>query len=94
MSYKKIQIKWVTINQIRLRQSLDIHTIQHKKYLKWTTEFEYDGLKLPILITYKVISSHLDILKDNSTCDYSYTYYTLAHLSIGADCWYWSLKSF
>ena len=35
MSYKKIQIKWVAINQIRLREPLEMQTIQHEKNLKW-----------------------------------------------------------
>ena len=67
-----------TINQIRLKKPLEIHTIQPKKYLKWTSEFEYNGHKKLIINTYSH-SSHIDILKDNSTTDYSYTYNILSH---------------
>ena len=34
----KIQIMWVKINQIRLINPLEIQTVQHKEYLKWTNE--------------------------------------------------------
>ena len=49
MRYKKIQIKRVTLNQIWLREPLEIQTIQPTKYLKWTTEFEYNGHELRII---------------------------------------------
>ena len=51
----KIQITRVTINRIRLREPLEVQTIQHQNYLKWTYEFRYDGQILPMLINYKVI---------------------------------------
>ena len=69
---QKIQIGRATINQIRLREPLEIQTIQNKMYMKWTTEFEYNGNLL-----HNYMQSHsslLDILKDNFTYDYSYTY--------------------
>ena len=43
------------INQIRLRELLEIQTIQPEKYLKFSDEFGYAGHILPILISYKVI---------------------------------------
>ena len=43
------------INQIRLREPLEIQTIQPKKYMKYAIEFRYDGQMLPILINYMVI---------------------------------------
>ena len=52
---------------------LEIQTIQPTKYLKLTTEFEYNGHELLIHINYSQ-SSHLDILKDNSNYSHSYTY--------------------
>ena len=73
MSYKKCKLKQSYLNQIWLREPLEILTIQPTKYLKWTTEFEYNGHELLIHINYSQ-SSHLDILKDNSTYSYSYTY--------------------
>ena len=48
-------MKWVAINQLRLRKPLVILTIQPKKYLKWTAEFQHNGNKLHILINYEVI---------------------------------------
>ena len=61
-------------------------------YLKWTNELGYDGHTLPKLMNYKVIrSSHIDILRNNSIFDYSYTYNILSHLSISGDCRYASL---
>ena len=47
--------KYITsakINQIRLRQPLEIQKIQPEKYLKYTNEFGYDSHMLPILINY------------------------------------------
>ena len=55
--------KWVIINQVKLREPLEIQTIQLKKYLKWTSAFEYNGHKLPILITLKVIRHTLTYWK-------------------------------
>ena len=52
----KIQITWVKINQIRLREPLEIRTIRPKKYWKWTNELGYDGHMPPILINYNVFS--------------------------------------
>ena len=43
------------MGQIRLREPLEIQTIQAKKYLKLTNELGYDGHMLPILINYNVI---------------------------------------
>ena len=34
ISHKKIQVKQVAINKIRLRETLEIQTIQPNKYLK------------------------------------------------------------
>ena len=50
----KIKITGAEINKIRLREPLEIHTIQSKKCLKLTNELGYDGHMLPILINYKV----------------------------------------
>ena len=51
--------------------------MQPKKYFKWTTECECNGHKLPmvavVISCWQSHSSRLDILKDNSTYDYSYT---------------------
>ena len=38
-----------------IREPLEIQTIQHEKYLKWTNELGYDGHMLHILMDYKVI---------------------------------------
>ena len=46
----EIQIPWVTINQIRLREPFEIQTIQPKKYLTFTNELENNGHMLPTLI--------------------------------------------
>ena len=54
MSYKNI-ITCAKINQIRLREPLEIQTIQPKKSMKYTKEFGYAGHMLPILIDYMVI---------------------------------------
>ena len=56
MSYKNI-ITWAKINQIRLREPLEIQTIQPKKYMKYAKEFGYAGhmLVLPILNNYMLI---------------------------------------
>ena len=54
MSNKDI-ITWAKINQIRLREPLDIQTVQPKKYMKYAKEFGYAGQMLPILINYMVI---------------------------------------
>ena len=43
------------ITKNRLREPLQIQTIQDKKYLKQTDELEYNGHILPIQINYKVI---------------------------------------
>ena len=43
------------INQIRLREPLEIQTIQPEKYLKYSNQFGYAGHILPILISYKVV---------------------------------------
>ena len=50
-------------------------------------ELEHNCHMLPILIYYEVIrhNPHVDILKDNSTYDYSYTYHIVSHLSISGD---------
>ena len=53
---------WVTINQIRLREQLEIQTIQPKNDM-WTNELEYNGHMLQILINYKVIPHTLTYLK-------------------------------
>ena len=50
-----MQITCANINQIRLREPLEIQTIHPKKYLKLTNELGYDGHMLPILINYKVV---------------------------------------
>ena len=44
---------------MKLREQLDILTIQPKKYSKLTNELGYDGRMLPILINYKVIHDTL-----------------------------------
>ena len=54
MSYKNI-IRWAKIKQIRLREPLDIQTIQPKKHMKYAKEFGFAGHLLPILINYMVI---------------------------------------
>ena len=54
MSYKNI-ITWVKINQIRLREPLEIQTIQPKKCMKYAKQFVYAGQMLPILINYVFI---------------------------------------
>ena len=51
MSYKNI-ITWAKINQIRLREPLEIQTKQPKKYMKYAKEFGYAGHIIPILINY------------------------------------------
>ena len=89
---QKIQIKKVTLNQIWLREPLEIQTIKPTNHLKWTTEFEYNGHEQLIYINYSQ-SSHFDILEDNSTHSYSYTYNMLSHLFISGDCGYASLLS-
>ena len=48
MSYKNI-ITRAKIKQIRLREPLEIQTIQPKKYMKYAKEFGYAGHMLPIL---------------------------------------------
>ena len=48
----KIQITRVKINQIRLREPLELQTIQPKKYLKCTNALGYEGHMLPILVSY------------------------------------------
>ena len=69
MSYKNI-ITWANINQIRLREPLDIQTIQPKNDMKYATESGYAGHMLPILINYMVIHHTLSywriILDDQS----------------------------
>ena len=47
-----MQIAWANINQIRLREPLEIQTIHPKKYLTLTNELGYNGHMLPILINY------------------------------------------
>ena len=54
MSYKNIITK-AKINQIRLREPLEIQTIQPKKYTKYVKEFGYASHMLPILINYIVM---------------------------------------
>ena len=54
MSYKNI-ITWAKINQIRLRESLELQAIQPEKYMKYAEEFGHAGHMLPILINYMVI---------------------------------------
>ena len=71
---------YITINKIRFRGPLEIQTIQPKKYLQQTTEFEYNGYKLPILITYNVIrhtQTHWELVLPM---------FILIHIS--RDCWY------
>ena len=77
---QKIQMKWVSLNQIRLKEPMEIQTIQPIKYLKWTTEFEYNGHEQLMLINYSH-SSHIEILKYNCTYAYSYTHNIFSHLS-------------
>ena len=52
---QKYKITYTKINQIRLREPIEIQTIHHKKYLKLTNELGYDRHMLPMLINYKVI---------------------------------------
>ena len=66
------------MNQIRLRAPLEIQTIEPKTYLKSANELGYDGQMLPV-IELQSHSSHIDILRDNSIYDYSYTYNILSH---------------
>ena len=70
------------MNQIRLREPLEIQTIQPKKFMKNAKEFGYAGQMLPILINYIVIHH---ILRDNPIDDQSCTYNILSHLSISGD---------
>ena len=56
---QKYEITSAKINQIRLREPLEIQIIQPEKYLKYTSEFGYAGHMLPILISYKVIHQTL-----------------------------------
>ena len=53
MRYKNIIT--CKINQIRLREPLEIQTIQPKMYMKYAKEFGYVGQMQPILINYMVI---------------------------------------
>ena len=54
-----------------------------KKYLKWTNELQSDDGHMLLTLTYiQSHSSHIDILKDNSTYHYSNTYNILSQLSI------------
>ena len=46
---------WITMNQITIREPLEIQTVQPQKYLKCTNELEYNGHMLHKLINYKVI---------------------------------------
>ena len=48
-----VQITWAKINQIKLREPLEIQTIHPKKYLTQTNDLGYDGHMLPI--NFKVI---------------------------------------
>ena len=43
------------MNQIRLREPLEIKTIKPKKYMEYAKEFGYASHMLPILINYMVI---------------------------------------
>ena len=52
---QKYEITSAKINHIRLREPLEIKTIQPEKYLKYYNELGYAGHMLPILISYKVI---------------------------------------
>ena len=52
-----------SINQIKIREPLEIQSTQRKKYLKWTNELEYNGHMIPILINYKVIHHTLTYRK-------------------------------
>ena len=52
---QKYKIICAKISQIRLREPLEIQTIQPEKYMKYAKEFGYAGHILPILISYKVI---------------------------------------
>ena len=54
MSNKNIKLRALK-NQIRLREPLEIQTIQPEKYLKCPNEYGHVGHMLPILISYKVI---------------------------------------
>ena len=73
-----------SFHKITLREP--IQTQQPKEYLKWFNDLQSDdGQMLPILTNLQSHSSHIDILKDNSTYDYSYTYNILSLLSISGD---------
>ena len=88
MSYKNI-ITWDKINQIKFREPLEIQTIQPKEYMKCAKEFGYAAGPYAIYTNYlHGYSSHIDILRDNSIDDQSYTYNILSHLSITGDWWY------
>ena len=43
---QKYKITCAKINQIRLREQLEMQTLQPKKYLKYTNEFGYAGRML------------------------------------------------
>ena len=45
---------------MRLREPLEIWTIQHEKYFKLTSEFEYNGLKLPMTIGSCAFTGHIE----------------------------------
>ena len=60
---------------------IDTNNTTYKVFEMNYTEFESNGLELLIEINYSH-SSHLDILKDNSTYSYSYTYSILSYALI------------
>ena len=64
--------------------------MQPEKYLKYSNKFGYAGHMLPMTyVTYTYLlqgdSSHIDIYRDNSINDNSYTYNILSHLFISGD---------